>query len=164
MRISDWSSDVCSSDLLVAGKCRAEFERQIFKKRVLFRADDHVAALHLGQRAQERGEWGDMKLVQRLDRVIKHEPRERRFYRKMEGNEQRQRRGVEVAGAMRPASSSVRAMISLPSMRGATVAIRRSTIRGITYRCWRRSRAHSGTARRSSSSPCRQDWSACAAV
>src|SRR3546814_10072002 len=86
MRISDWSSDVCSSDL-----------------------------------AQERGELGDMKLVHRLDRVIKHEPRERRFYRKMEGNEQRQRRGVEVAGAMRPASSSVRAMISLPSMRGAKI-------------------------------------------
>ena len=42
---------------------------------------------------------------------------------------------------MRPASSSVRAMISLPSMPGATVAIRRSTIRGITCRCWRRSRA-----------------------
>src|SRR3546814_10297289 len=124
MRISDWSSDVCSSDLpcrgtsklhgyqLVSGKCRAEFERQIFKKRAFVDRDDHLAALHLGQRAQERGELGDMKLVHRLDRVIKHEPRERRFYRKMEGNEQRQRRGVEVAGAMRPASSSVRAMRS----------------------------------------------------
>src|SRR3546814_19969755 len=123
MRISDWSSDVCSSDLLVAGKCRAEFERQIFKKRAFVDRDDHLAALHLGQRAQERGELGDMKLVHRLDRVIKHEPRERRFYRKLEGNEQRQRRGVEVAGAMRPASSSVRAMISFPSMRGATGAI-----------------------------------------
>src|SRR3546814_7022164 len=93
MRISDWSSDVCSSDLLVSGKCRAEFERQIFKKRAFVDRDDHLAALHLGQRAQGRGELGDMKLVHRLDRVIKHEPRERRFYRKMEGNEQRQRRG-----------------------------------------------------------------------
>ncbi len=33
------------------------------------------------------------------------------------------------------------ATISLPSMRGAMVAIRRSTTRGITCRCWRRSRA-----------------------
>src|SRR3546814_14910094 len=78
MRISDWSSDVCSSDLLVSGKCRAEFERQIFKKRAFVDRDDHLAALHLGQRAQERGELGDMKLVHRLDRVIKHERAEER--------------------------------------------------------------------------------------
>src|SRR3546814_19331038 len=33
MRISDWSSDVCSSDLLVDGKCVGQFYRERFAGR-----------------------------------------------------------------------------------------------------------------------------------